>query len=143
MSQNASNAHRILQLSLEPNDPMRLANLCGQQDEHLKLVEGRLDVTIRNRGNAFQIAGPQARTRAAANVIEHLYRETATEELSPDTVHLYLQESGIEALEEEDASDESAGGVVIRTPRVMIKPRGLNQQGYVQAIRMRKLISPN
>ena len=134
MSQNSSQAHRILTLTLEPNDPMRLANLCGQQDEHLKLVESRLEVTLRNRGNTFQLAGPGSRVKAAANVIEHLYRETEGSQLDPDTVHLFLQESGIEALEEDEGAADD-GEVVIRTPRALIKPRGNNQQGYVTSIR--------
>lgn len=53
LSQHAAQANRIITLSLEPNDPQRLANLCGQRDEHLKLVESRLGVTLRNRGNVF------------------------------------------------------------------------------------------
>lgn len=133
MSQPSSQANRIITLSLEPNDPQRLASLCGQQDEHLKLIESRLDVTLRNRGNIFQLAGAANRIKAAANVLEHLYRETAASELEPDTVHLFLQESGLEALDENDESED--GDVVMRTPRTMIKPRGLNQQRYVSSIR--------
>ncbi|MWJ26962.1 PhoH family protein [Halomonas sediminis] len=134
MSQPSTQANRIITLSLEPNDPQRLAGLCGQQDEHLKLIESRLDVTLRNRGNIFQLAGPANRIKAAANVLEHLYRETGAEELSPDTVHLFLQESGLEALDDEETPEDS-DEVVLRTPRTMIKPRGLNQQRYVQSIR--------
>ncbi|MDR5905706.1 PhoH family protein [Franzmannia qiaohouensis] len=133
MSQHSSQANRIITLTLEPNDPRRLANLCGQRDEHLKLVEERLGITLRNRGNTFQLAGPSPRVKAAANVVEHLYRETEASDLSPDTVHLFLQESGLEALEEEEGVAE--GEVLLRTPRALIKPRGLNQQGYVQSIR--------
>ncbi|QJQ95358.1 MULTISPECIES: PhoH family protein [Halomonadaceae] len=134
MSQNSTQANRIITLSLEPNDPMRLANLCGQRDEHLKLVEERLGVTLRNRGNIFQLAGPGSRVKAAANVIEHLYREAEASELSPDTVHLFLHESGLEALEEEEGIQED-GEVLLRTPRALIKPRGQNQQNYVTSIR--------
>ncbi|WP_043530380.1 PhoH family protein [Litchfieldella xinjiangensis] len=133
MSQNSSQANRIITLTLEPNDPMRLANLCGQRDEHLKLIESRLGVTLRNRGNTFQLAGPSARVKAAANVIEHLYREAEAGDLSPDTVHLFLQESGLEALEEEEGPED--GEVLLRTPKALIKPRGLNQQNYVQSVR--------
>ncbi|OHV12314.1 PhoH family protein [Kushneria phosphatilytica] len=135
MSQHSANAHRVLQLTLEPNDPMRLASLSGQQDEHLRLIEERLGVTIRNRGNAFQLAGTGSQVKAAGNILEHLYRETESAELSPDMVHLYLQEAGIEAIVEEDtATGESADGSLIRTPKVMIKPRGANQQRYVGSI---------
>ena len=134
MSDNSSQAHRILTLTLEPNDPMRLANLCGQRDEHLKLVESRLGVTLRNRGNTFQLAGPGTRVKVAANIIEHLYRETEGSELEPETVHLFLQESGVEALEEEEGGGDE-GEVIIRTPRALVKPRGINQQSYVTNIR--------
>ncbi|KXS39514.1 MAG: phosphate starvation-inducible protein PhoH [Halomonadaceae bacterium T82-2] len=134
MSQQSTPANRVITLTLEPNDPMRLANLCGERDEHLKLVESRLGVTLRNRGNTFQLAGPGPRVKAAANVVEHLYRETEASQLEPDTVHLFLQESGVEALEEEEGGDDGAE-VVIRTPRSLIKPRGLNQQSYVASIR--------
>ncbi|MBY6029321.1 PhoH family protein [Halomonas sp. DP8Y7-1] len=135
MSQPSTQANRIITLNLEPNEPRRLANLCGQRDEHLKLIESRLGVTLRNRGNMFQLAGPGPRVKAASNLVEHLYRETASTELTPDSVHLFLQESGIEALEEETEEDIGDGEVLIRTPRTLIKPRGLNQQGYVTSIR--------
>ncbi|WP_136248874.1 PhoH family protein [Halomonas borealis] len=135
MSQPASAANRVITLNLEPNDPKRLATLCGQQDEHLKLIEERLGVTLRNRGNVFQLAGPGPRVKAASNVVEHLYREAEASELTPDTVHLFLQESGLEALEEEEEGGDSDGDVLLRTPKTLIKPRGLNQQRYVSSIR--------
>ncbi|WP_442489197.1 PhoH family protein [Halomonas litopenaei] len=135
MSQPSTQANRIITLNLEPNEPRRLANLCGQRDEHLKLIESRLGVTLRNRGNMFQLAGPGARVKAAANLVEHLYREAEATELTPDTVHLFLQEAGIEALDEDTEEEAGEGEVLIRTPRTLIKPRGLNQQGYVTSIR--------
>ncbi|WP_447957548.1 PhoH family protein [Vreelandella sp. EE7] len=135
MSQPSSQANRIITLSLEPNDPQRLASLCGQRDEHLKLIEDRLDVTLRNRGNIFQLAGPANRIKAASNVLEHLYREAASSELSPDTVHLFLQESGLESLDEDEENEDGSSEVIMRTPRTMIKPRGLNQQRYVTSVR--------
>ena len=134
MSQTTSQANRIITLTLEPNDPRRLANLSGQRDEHFKLIEERLGVTLRNRGNTFQLAGPGARSKAAANVLERLYRETEASDLTPDMVHLFLQESGLEAIEEEeDAIGDS--DLLMRTPKALIKPRGQNQQSYVASIR--------
>jgi phosphate starvation-inducible protein PhoH and related proteins len=122
------------ELTLEPNDARRLANLCGQFDEHLRQVEQRLGVDIRNRGNTFHISGTAAGVSAASEVIRHLYRETnRSEGVTPELVHVYLQESGVEALiEAGDAKVESIP--LIRTRRVTIKPRGRNQQGYVRAV---------
>ena len=42
---------------LEPADTMRLANLCGQFDEHLKQIETRLEVDIFCRGNLYTVQG--------------------------------------------------------------------------------------
>ena len=44
-------------LALEPADTSRLANLCGQFDQHLKQVESRLGVEIFCRGNLFTFKG--------------------------------------------------------------------------------------
>ncbi|WP_027966287.1 PhoH family protein [Halomonas halocynthiae] len=133
MSQSTTPANRVTTLNLEPNDPRRLANLCGQRDEHLRLIESRLGITLRNRGNAFQLAGPAHRLRAGANLLEHLYRETESSDLSPETLHLYLQESGVEALEDDEGSLDA--DVLLRTPKMLIKPRGINQQSYVTSVR--------
>lgn len=133
MSQSTTPVNRVTTLNLEPNDPRRLANLCGQRDEHLRLIESRLGITLRNRGNAFQLAGPAHRVRAGANLLEHLYREAESSELSPETLHLYLQESGVEALEEDEGHQHAE--VLLRTPKMLIKPRGLNQQSYVTSMR--------
>ena len=128
-------------ISLEPNDPARLAALCGPLDANLKHLEQRLSVHIRNRGNEFQVSGAEQRVEAAGALLHQLYRETYSREaLEPDFVHLYLQEAGVEALvASEKAADASvpkeSGGIVIRTHKKQIKPRGGNQQSYCRAIR--------
>ena len=48
---NTSTEHH--HFTLEPFEARRFANLCGQFDEHLRLIEQRLAVEIRNRGNQF------------------------------------------------------------------------------------------
>jgi phosphate starvation-inducible PhoH-like protein len=127
---------------LEPNDPRRLAALCGPVDQNLKHLERRLSVHIRNRGNEFQVSGPEPRVQAASALLSQLYRETyERDEIEPDFVHLYLQEAGVDALLEKEVSVTDSGErsghkeVVIKTHKRSIKPRGGNQQTYVQAIR--------
>ena len=131
---NAS-AH-IHRFSIEPVDPRRFASLCGQFDENLHLIEQRLGIEVRNRGNHFELIGDESLTRAAEAVLRQLYRETRDNDaLSPDTVHLYLQESGLESLSE---TLDSGGGnqkpVILRTRKMTIQPRGPNQQNYVRSI---------
>lgn len=137
------------QLTLEPDDSRRLANLCGQFGRHLRQIEQRLNVEIRNRGNEFALVGDAQPTEAAAGLLRHLYQQTDRVDLTPDEIHLALQTSGIEALMEQlntpfdggddtasntDSADNSAGITLIRTKKCTIKPRGLNQQRYVRSV---------
>ncbi|MDC6726100.1 PhoH family protein, partial [Leclercia adecarboxylata] len=64
-------------------------------------------------------------------LLRRLYRETKGSELSPETVHLYLQESAVEDLANNPVAEAS---VALRTKKGMIRPRGLNQQKYVKEI---------
>jgi phosphate starvation-inducible protein PhoH and related proteins len=126
-------------LTLEPADNRLLANLCGQFDEHIRLIEQRLGVSIKNRGNVFHLEGSAARVSAARQVLLALYEETQHGvHHTPDMVHLQLLASGIEAALENEAENGAEQAVasipVIRTKKVNVKPRGKNQQGYVRAI---------
>ena len=117
--------------TLEPFEAPRFANLCGQLDEHLRLIEQRLNIEIRNRGNQFELIGEPKHTTSAENLLRRLYRETKGTDLTPDMVHLFLQESGVDGLDNHPAAEV---GVSLRTKKGMIRPRGLNQQRYVKEI---------
>ena len=121
-----------LQVTLEPNDSNQLASLCGPFDAHLKQIERRLGVTIKNRGNDFQLIGDHEVVHAAGELLSHLYREViGGTDLTSEMVHLFLQESGVESLINGDEDSES----LIITHKKSIKPRGGNQKGYVDSIR--------
>jgi phosphate starvation-inducible PhoH-like protein len=135
-----------IQLTLEPDDSRRLANLCGLVGQHLHQIEKHFGIEIRNRGNEFALLGAHIPATTAAELLRHLYAETASAELTPDEIHLALQTSGIEALMEQlntpfdnarelalDAT-ESNGITLIRTKKCTIKPRGANQLAYVKAV---------
>ncbi len=122
-----------LTLELEPADTLRLANLCGQFDEHLKQIESRLGVEIFCRGNLFTIQGPERTVRAARRLLQGLYRLSATEVLTPDLINLHLQESGMDELRQEP-QENAADEVSIRTKRGIIRGRGPNQKSYLRAI---------
>ena len=113
---------------LEPADNTRLANLCGPFDEHLRQLERSLEVRIDNRGNRFQVHGPRA--AVASHILKRLYSATEEESLTAGTVHLYLQQSGVDALLEPDGPQEFA----IRTRRTRIRTRGAHQHHYVRNI---------
>ncbi len=123
-------APALQSLTLEPDDARCLAELCGQHDEHLRQIEARLKVKIQNRGNRFRVEGEAGRTSTAATLLKHLYRELRQgEALSPETLHLNLQESSLAALREGLHLDAQ-----VKTRRVVVKPRGDNQAHYIKAI---------
>jgi len=122
-----------LTLELEPADTLRLANLCGQFDEHLKQIESRLGVEIFCRGNLFTIRGSERTARAARRLLQSLYRLSDTEVLTPDLINLHLQESGMDELASESiqpADDE----ITVKTKRGIVRGRGPNQKKYLRAI---------
>lgn len=121
-----------IDLELTPVDNTRLANLSGRLDEHLRLIERRLGIEINNRGANFQLIGDDRGVHAGEQVLFDLYKETATQTLTPDQVHLFLQESGVDALVEGDAKEKPE--VIIKTRRGLIKPRGPNQSEYLHRI---------
>ncbi|MFI4879655.1 MAG: PhoH family protein [Steroidobacterales bacterium] len=117
---------------LEPADNARLAKLCGPLDENLRLLESRLDVRIQRRGESFRVSGAQAVN--AQQLLQELFLLSATEEVTPERVHLALHEheSGPPAADA-DPRDHSVG-----LPRG-IRARGVHQRDYLEHIRNRDL----
>jgi phosphate starvation-inducible PhoH-like protein len=123
---------------LEPADNKRLANLCGQFDEHLRQIERRLNVEIASHGNRFRITGQPGAAQIGGDLLLSLFQLTDDERLDPERVHMMLQES---VMNERDAADAGAKSPVpeedalcIQTERKLVKPRGANQRAYVRSI---------
>jgi phosphate starvation-inducible PhoH-like protein len=76
-------------LSFEPVDNARLANLCGAFDENLRQIETALEVNIARRGERFTISGSQA--GLARQVMERFYLE-AKNDISLERLQLGLIE---------------------------------------------------
>ncbi|MCU0735266.1 MAG: PhoH family protein, partial [Methylotetracoccus sp.] len=123
-----------LHLTLEPADNDRLASLCGQFDEHLRQIERRLGVEIANRGNQFEVIGSGKPATAAVKVLQSLFDESLHEPITPERVHVSLQEANVDALVGESAPPPD--GITIRTKRSLIAARGANQQTYLRNIQL-------
>ena len=123
-------------LTLEPNDARHLAMLCGHIDSHLRQIEQRLGISIGARGNQFSLSGPAVNVATAERLLIHLYAEVCQGVgLSPESLHLQLQQAGLEHLVESSQDPAVQPIQIIRTKRTSIKPRGKNQQGYVRSIK--------
>jgi phosphate starvation-inducible protein PhoH and related proteins len=133
MPVTASASSSLREFDLEPSDNARLANLCGPLDENLRLLEARLDVQIRRRGDSFRVTGMRA--ESAEDTLRELFDLTKSEEVTPERVHLALREreSG------QSPPDPGQGEQVLRVPRGGIRARGNHQRDYLASIRAKDL----
>lgn len=116
-------------LTLAPEDNHRLFNLCGKLNEHLKLIEKRLGVMIKQRGHTFSVSGEQKAVKQACDTLNNLYHETEKVTLlESKEVHLYLQAVGKKPPNHQDDHMD------IRLRKGAITARGENQIRYIQHI---------
>jgi phosphate starvation-inducible protein PhoH and related proteins len=131
-------------LAFDPVDNARLANFVGPMDENLRHVEERLGVNVRRRGGWVEVSGPEPAALAAEHVLRQLFELSARESLTPDRVHLAVQEAGMESAGAPKATSTAAARssdeVTINTQRGGIRGRGPNQRQYLQNIRTNDLI---
>jgi phosphate starvation-inducible protein PhoH and related proteins len=117
------------EFDLDGGDNTRLANLCGPLDENLHLLEGRLAVRIRRRGDSFRVSGALA--AEAEEILRELFELTRTEEVTAERVHLALRDRAAGA--PDPNADASEHGVHV--PRGGIRARGRHQREYLEHIR--------
>ncbi|MGD8274918.1 MAG: PhoH family protein, partial [Thiohalocapsa sp.] len=98
----------------------------------LRLIERRLGIEISNRGMSFRIVGEPAAAAVGEQVLRDLYDVAETEPVSPESVHLQLQQADADAAAEDTA--ERLPDVIIKTKRGLVKARGATQQAYLHAI---------
>jgi phosphate starvation-inducible protein PhoH and related proteins len=134
-------AAQPVEFDLEPEDNSRLAALCGPLEQNLRLVEQRMGVEVRRRGNQFRVSGD--RSAGAAQLLHDLFGMTAGgQPVELPDVHL--------ALREHTEADEIAavratpvlappGEDAARVPRGLIRARGEHQKGYLASIRAHDL----
>ena len=122
-----------------PADNSRLANLCGQFDEHLRQIERRLDVEIASRGNRFRVTGNPGAAKIGSDVLRSLFNMTDNERLDPERVHVCLQESVMNDNDIDEANGNpevvDENGVIIQTRHKLVRARGPNQRAYLKNIR--------
>ncbi len=118
-----------MEITLQPEDNVRLANLCGALDENIKQIETALEVNINRRGGTFNISGKVDNMRVAAQMIENFYVR-AKKPLELEDVQLGLVE--IDKLKPEDVS--STAMPVLMTRRGDLHGRTPRQVSYLQQI---------
>lgn len=121
------------EFNLDPLDNDQLAELCGQLNANLKLIESRLQVEISNRGGLFALEGEEAAVEQAENVLHELYALAGEQPLNDEVVHLHLSNAGDGGASLDDMSAQ------ISMRRMKLRARGDNQTEYLRAIRAHDL----
>lgn len=119
-----------MEITLQPEDNERLANLCGPLDENIKQIETALEVNINRRGSTFSITGKQQNMRMAAQIVENFYIR-AKKPIELEDIQLGLVE--VEKLSPEEV-DTSAAMPVLMTRRGDLHGRTPRQVEYLKHI---------
>ena len=126
---------KSIEFTLEPQDPERLAALCGELNQNLRLIEKTLHINISNRAYALQISGDEGQVEQARFVLEALYRRANKVAISPEEVHLALRDAGASSQVAFAGENPSAKSEIsIETKRGLITGRGDNQRAYLKRI---------
>ena len=121
--------------TLDPDDTMRLANLAGPFDAHLRQIELRMGVEIANRGNVFRVTGEDASAVAdSERLLRSLYDETAGETLDDHAINIRLSAFANGDGNGKRDADYIPQDVSVRVKRGNIRGRGANQKKYLHEI---------
>jgi phosphate starvation-inducible protein PhoH and related proteins len=122
-----STAPEIREVTFAPADNVRLVELCGPLDAHLRLIESRLGVEVKRRGNRFQLVGLAPAIKRAESVLQGLYSRAQREPVDSERVHIALQELDMDATEPTEE-------LKVRTARGAVRARGANQTEYLHNV---------
>ncbi len=125
------------EILLAPADNVRLVELCGPLDEHLRLIEARLGIEVRRRGNRFQLVGMSDAILRGESVLQSLYSRARREPVDSERVHIALQELEMDS-NNSDANTDS-DELKVRTARGAVRARGANQTEYLHNVRTHDL----
>lgn len=117
-----------------PDNNERLANLCGNLNAHLHLIEKHFAVEIANRGPKFKLMGDAAAIKEAQAILEHLYDSTAEEILDEDIVRLALHSTNFDQENFIEDNRTQHQEIVLKNKRGLIRGRSNNQKHYLAEI---------
>lgn len=124
---------KTIKFTLEPENSEHLNELCGPLDEHLHLIERHLAIEISHRGHHFKLFGPDEAAIQAEKFIKQVYQR-ANKPLDAKELSISLQ-SMINQVRQAEAEAEPADErFIVKTSRLLLKPRGPNQQRYIKRI---------
>jgi phosphate starvation-inducible PhoH-like protein len=131
-------AHGVPTRKIEFADNDVVRQLCGGHGEHLKLLEGKLGVSIGQRGAQLLVAGNAADVHFAERVLRELYEVVrAGRSIGADDVT-----QAIKILKEDRGAPlrEIFLDTVLSSKSHPISPKSPSQKRYVEAIRSKDMV---
>ena len=118
------------------DDNKLLAELFGEHDRNLALIEKRLGVTMSSRGNRVVLHGPPEQIRVAKAVLADLHgRLKRGLEVGNGEI-----EAAIRMNRDAAPSETSGSGLEVATAKRRVSPRSPRQGEYINKIRTHELI---
>jgi phosphate starvation-inducible PhoH-like protein len=150
---------RFATVNVRLPDDLELSRLFGSYDQHLKVMERMLGVSIRARGRELQIKGRSAALETAKSVVHELgHRLRLDGRLSLQDVVLVIQRCGLPRDHEPVRSstgerskessparrggpDHEAGeGPSIPTKKLLLTPKTAAQRHYIEALKKHDIV---
>jgi phosphate starvation-inducible PhoH-like protein len=129
------------------DDNRKFAELLGQYDSHLLLIEQRLKVSARATGNMIAISGPEDACQMAKEVLEHLHsRIERGDRIVAGDVEGAIRHALRGPLRPQPRPNLSepvavaAGMAQIKTRKRLIAARTPNQSAYIRALETRDVV---
>lgn len=123
--------------SLSYEDADALRELCGPNDEHIRIVEDLLSVKVDTRGNTLVVAGALHDLEVAREALDQFY------ELAKKGHSVFAADiaRGIQIVSqgEQRLADVFLDAIHVPTAKRKIAPKNLNQKRYLDAIRANPL----
>ncbi|MDA7948012.1 MAG: PhoH family protein [Hyphomicrobiaceae bacterium] len=126
-----------------PFDDNRLvAELFGEYDANLAVLEDRLDIQAAARGNVVTLSGPVSACEIAKQVLEELYgRLGAGESIGPGEIEGAIRHAHAGPATADGSVEGETGGVrKIRTRKRVISARSPAQSEYLHALSKKDLV---
>ncbi|ELA08625.1 phosphate starvation-inducible protein (PhoH-like) [Moraxella macacae 0408225] len=127
----------IISQTLDFNElsPKIFKALLGEYNTHLNYISDRLNLNIQQHKNSLVLSGDILAVKRGQQVLEQMLSELKTTDcLSPETLHILIQTSGITKPINDTQTTSNFTPISLKTRKGNITPRGYNQQQYVKKI---------
>jgi len=135
-----SGARPIVRAEIQFDDNRLLADLLGEFDAHLSLLEERLEVQAVVHGNVVALEGSESECALARAVLEELYKRLkAGQSVAPGDIDgaIRLARAGMTPSR---ADGGAAGEAQLRTRKRVVTARTPTQTAYIQALQSHELV---